>query len=116
MLPGTLLSVCVVWFFACAFVRWSGVNRAAIKSQGGVTPFTRIATRCLRASAVFPGNSLVLLVIFVGYSFGYQEREKCVHFVGRMVETAADEEGQRGVIINTASVAAYEGQVRDTIQ
>ena len=37
-------------------------------------------------------------------------------FVGRMMETAADEEGQRGVIINTASVAAYEGQVRDTFQ
>lgn len=35
---------------------------------------------------------------------------------GRMMETAADEEGQRGVIINTASVAAYEGQVRHTIQ
>lgn len=32
--------------------------------------------------------------------------------VGRMMETPADEEGQRGVIINTASVAAYEGQVR----
>ncbi|CAM9282848.1 unnamed protein product [Ectocarpus fasciculatus] len=29
----------------------------------------------------------------------------------RMMETAADEEGQRGVIINTASIAAYEGQV-----
>lgn len=29
-----------------------------------------------------------------------------------MMETAADEEGQRGVIINTASIAAYEGQVR----
>lgn len=28
-----------------------------------------------------------------------------------MMETAADEDGQRGVIINTASVAAYEGQV-----
>lgn len=37
-------------------------------------------------------------------------------FVGRMMDTAADEEGQRGVIINTASVAAYEGQVRDTFQ
>eukprot|EP00903_Cladosiphon_okamuranus_P013493 g12568.t1 len=29
----------------------------------------------------------------------------------RMMETEADEEGQRGVIINTASIAAYEGQV-----
>lgn len=29
-----------------------------------------------------------------------------------MVENEADEEGQRGVIINTASIAAYEGQVR----
>ncbi|CAM9134373.1 unnamed protein product [Pylaiella littoralis] len=29
----------------------------------------------------------------------------------RMMENAADEEGQRGVIINTASIAAYEGQV-----
>ncbi|GLY27200.1 SDR family oxidoreductase [Kineosporia sp. NBRC 101731] len=29
----------------------------------------------------------------------------------RIAETAADENGQRGVIINTASVAAFEGQV-----
>ncbi|CAM9111103.1 unnamed protein product [Hapterophycus canaliculatus] len=29
----------------------------------------------------------------------------------RMVDAEADEEGQRGVIINTASIAAYEGQV-----
>ncbi|NJC71903.1 SDR family NAD(P)-dependent oxidoreductase [Planosporangium thailandense] len=29
----------------------------------------------------------------------------------RIAETEADEHGQRGVIINTASVAAYEGQV-----
>lgn len=28
-----------------------------------------------------------------------------------MVENKADEGGQRGVIINTASIAAYEGQV-----
>lgn len=31
---------------------------------------------------------------------------------GRMVEAEADKEGQRGVIINTASIAAYEGQVK----
>ena len=29
----------------------------------------------------------------------------------RMMENKADEGGQRGVIINTASIAAYEGQV-----
>lgn len=29
-----------------------------------------------------------------------------------MTQGNADEDGQRGVIINTASVAAYEGQVR----
>lgn len=28
-----------------------------------------------------------------------------------MVEAQAGEDGQRGVIINTASIAAYEGQV-----
>ena len=28
-----------------------------------------------------------------------------------MVQNEADEGGQRGVIINTASIAAYEGQV-----
>ncbi len=31
-----------------------------------------------------------------------------------MVENAPDDEGQRGVIINTASVAAYEGQIGQT--
>lgn len=30
-----------------------------------------------------------------------------------MIETKGDEEGQRGVIINTASIAAYEGQARE---
>ncbi len=28
-----------------------------------------------------------------------------------IAETAADEQGQRGVIVNTASIAAYEGQI-----
>ena len=31
--------------------------------------------------------------------------------VGMMIDNEPNEDGQRGVIINTASVAAYEGQV-----
>ena len=33
------------------------------------------------------------------------------HAIGLMIDNQKDDAGQRGTIINTASVAAYDGQV-----
>ena len=55
-----------------------------------------------------PYEPLILLQVNVGGTFNVIRLA-----TGAMADNEPNADGQRGVIVNTASVAAYDGQVRD---
>jgi len=102
--------------YAAADVTSEGEVQAALDGIGADAPPLRIVVNCAGiapAQRLLSSNGAHDLQVF--------RRVIEVNLVGtfnvlrlvaeRIAQTEADEHGQRGVIVNTASVAAYEGQI-----